>query len=307
MDSVYSTRVLAALYQRGHDIQAVIKPFGSTESRNRPIFMRSNYLQGLAGHALHQVAGKLPDYDPKERDPFHFASVHGSPCYLVGRASAKKVQEFIEKSAPDLICIAFFNQLLKPNILAIPRLGTVNAHPSLLPAYRGPSPLYWMFYDGAEVGGVSLHQVDAGEDSGDLLLQESLPIPLGIRGPDYLELISDIAARLMLRSVEGLLHQDLQGQAQGPPPDLRRARPTTIDLQLHFNRPANHVFRSVRGLSEWAPLWANFGGAVYRIHDALRFSSEQRLGADFVIHGDQISVQCQPGVVSLVAEHRKRG
>lgn len=306
MDSVYSTRVLSALYQRGHEIQAVIKPIGSTETRNKRVFIRSNYLQSLAGQALQQVNNKPVQFDPQEKDPFRIASNQGTPCYLVGRASAKKVREFIQSLEPDLICIAFFNQLLKPNILALPKLGTLNAHPSLLPEYRGPSPLYWMFYDAIEEGGLSLHRVDAGEDSGEILFQERLPIPLGIRGPAYVEMLADVAARLMVKSVDGLLQGDLRGQTQGRPHDLRRARPETKDLQIHFNRPVEQVFRMVRGLSTWAPLWANFGGAIYRIHDAVQMKANQELGADFVIHQDLITVQCEDGLIVLRGSHRQR-
>lgn len=306
MDSVYSTRVLSALYQRGHEVQAVIKPFGSTATRNKRLFMRSNYFHTLAGHALQQVNKKPTQFDPQEKDPFRIASNQGTPCYLVGRASDKKVREYIQSLQPDLICIAFFNQLLKPNILALPKLATINAHPSLLPEYRGPSPLYWMFYDAIEEGGLTVHRVDAGEDSGEILYQEKVAIPQGIRGEQYVEILADVAARLMVKAVDGLLAGELQGQAQGQPSDQRRARPKTEDLQIHFNRPAEAVFRSVRGLSLWAPLWANFGGAIYRIHDAVQIVEDKDLGADFVIHNDLISVQCLDAVIVLRGSHRER-
>src|SRR5262249_53701889 len=92
-------------------------------------------------------------------DPFALAEEHRIPCYLVGDASGSRAMALLRRHPADIHCVAFFNQLLRKNVLALPRLGTVNLHPSLLPAYRGPAPLFWVFRDGARETGLTLHLV----------------------------------------------------------------------------------------------------------------------------------------------------
>jgi len=301
MDSVYSARVLTALYDRGHEIRAVIKPIGSIETRRQDILTRSYYFTGVAKRAVGHLKHAPPRPDPDETDPFHVAGLHGCPCYNVGSASGPKCRELLERLDPDVIAIAFFNQLLRKRVLRIPRLGTVNAHPSLLPSYRGPSPLFWMLRNGETTGGVTVHLVDAGEDSGDILHREPVPIESGIRGPELLDHLADAAARLVTRAVDDLA----LGQAQPLPQDTtlasRHARPTHADFEVRFDTAAERVFSLVRGLAQWAPLWADLGGERFRLLDASGFEAEEELGADHVVTGEQIAVQCAPGVVILKA------
>jgi methionyl-tRNA formyltransferase len=299
MDSVYSTRVLHALLQRGHDVGLVIKPFGGLESRHRTILTRSTYFTGVAARAVNKLTHRLPAVDREETDPFHLAALFGTPCYVVGNGSAPKVRELIERAAPDVICIAFFNQLLKKKVLAIPRLGVVNAHPSLLPAYRGPSPLFWMFKHGERRGGITIHQVDAGEDSGAVLQREEVIIEPGETGPHYLDRLADVASALMVRAVDSLLDGTARPMPQDPSQASRHARPEHSDLQLRFDQPAERVFGMVRGLSVWAPLWVALDGRAFRVLDAIEVQPAATLGAEHVLTGDHLLVQCQPGVVAL--------
>jgi len=238
-----------------------------------------------------------PHHD--ETDPFHIAGIYGRPCYHVGSASGPKCRELLNELKPDVIAIAFFNQLLRKRVLRIPRLGTVNAHPSLLPRYRGPSPLFWMLKNGEEEGGVTVHLVDPGEDSGDVLYREVVPLTVGMTGPELLDRLADIAARLVTRAVDDLASGKVRPLAQDHSQAFRLARPTYEDFEVTFDRPARMVFKQVRGLSQWAPLWADIGGDRFRLLEAIEFDDAEELGADHVFSGDAVVVQCEPGVVVL--------
>jgi len=299
MDSVYSTRVLTAVLERGHRVLAVVKPLSGLESRRRNMLTRSTYVPGVANRAINHLTHALPQVDRDETDPFHVAAVWGCPCFTVGSFSGDKAIELLHKLSPDVISIAFFNQLLRAPVLAIPRLGTVNAHPSLLPAYRGPSPLFWMLRNGEERGGVTVHLVDAGEDSGAILQREETPIPLGITGPELLDKLSDIAARLMVRAIDDLVAGTAHGEPQPSEAATRHGRPGDADLQVRFDQPATRVFGLVRALAPWAPLWAELDGERVRLLDATVYDATAQLGADLVLSGDEVAVQCQPGVVIL--------
>lgn len=86
--------------------------------------------------------------------------------------SLQRIQAF----APDLIVVANFSRILKPKLIAIPSLGCINVHVSLLPKYRGPTPHYWVLRNGETTTGVTVHYVDPGIDSGDIILQREMTI-----------------------------------------------------------------------------------------------------------------------------------
>src|SRR6185312_10369836 len=72
--------------------------------------------------------------------------------------------------------VACFSRRLPGTLLRLPRLGCLNVHPSLLPAHRGPDPLFWIFHDGDETGGVTIHLMDEGFDTGPIVLQENVAL-----------------------------------------------------------------------------------------------------------------------------------
>ena len=85
------------------------------------------------------------------------------------------LQELFAESKPDLAIMLGFSYLIPESIFTIPQLGFYNIHFSLLPAYRGPDPIFWQLKNGETTGGITIHQVDAGFDSGDIVLQQKIP------------------------------------------------------------------------------------------------------------------------------------
>ncbi len=85
--------------------------------------------------------------------------------------------------APDVAVVACFTRRIPPAALAVPRLGFLNLHPSLLPLYRGPQPLFWQLREGAPTG-ATVHYMDEGLDTGDIAAQTVVPLPDGISGPE---------------------------------------------------------------------------------------------------------------------------
>ena len=98
------------------------------------------------------------------------------PVYQPLRIREPEAIERIRSLEPDLIVVAAFGQILPQELLDIPRLGCINIHASLLPALRGAAPIQWAVINGDEQSGITLMQMDAGLDTGDILFQESVPI-----------------------------------------------------------------------------------------------------------------------------------
>ena len=169
MESVFSVKPLEALLRDGHDVRLLMRPMGSMETRKRQVLRRHRGFDVVVRRAFGLAVNDA-------RDPFALAAQRDIPAYIVGDASAPASLALLAREKIDLVVVAFFNQLLKPAFLQVPRLGAINAHPSLLPTYRGPAPLFWTYRDNVRTTGLTVHRIAPGEDDGDVLLQV-LPLP----------------------------------------------------------------------------------------------------------------------------------
>ena len=107
-----------------------------------------------------------------------FAKKEKIPYYYMNKGSDKNLENWVKCINPDIIVVYSMSQLLKENIFSIPKYGTINLHAGLLPNYRGPFPYFWMYYNTDKKGGVTVHYIDEGEDTGDIIYQEVYDIPL---------------------------------------------------------------------------------------------------------------------------------
>ena len=139
--------------------------------------------------------------------------------------SAKSVEE-IRSHHPDLLVVAAFNQILKRQVIGIPRHGAINVHPSALPRYRGPNPFFWVIHNRERMTGVTVHYIDEGIDSGDIILQKEVRISPGETEASLRDKAIPVAASALLQAVKsieaGTVRSVPQDEAQatyfGPPP-----------------------------------------------------------------------------------------
>jgi len=114
------------------------------------------------------------------------------PVILATASNAEVVAEQLRAVRPDLIGVAIFPRLIPPEIVALAPLGAINVHPSLLPRHRGPLPLFWTYHADDRAAGVTVHHLNESFDAGDILLQESFPLP---RAYPVAQLDEDVARR----------------------------------------------------------------------------------------------------------------
>ncbi len=107
----------------------------------------------------------------------YFARKKAIPYYAQSDASQIGLANFVQSINPDIICVAGFSRLLKKDVFSVPLHGAINFHPALLPNYRGPQPLFWHYYFMEPQIGATIHYLDEGEDTGDIIKQKSMPIP----------------------------------------------------------------------------------------------------------------------------------
>lgn len=183
----------------------------------------------------------------------------GIPTHVTTSINEPRWVNLIAGLAPDVVLCFHYRHLVKKPIRSIPRHGAVNLHASLLPRYRGRSPLNWQLVHGETESGVTLHEMVARADAGDILAQRRVPV-----GPDdtALELY-----RKLLRAAEELLDEQLAGILDGTAPRVPQdeSRATTFggrtpeDGRIDWTRPAREIHNLVRAVTR--PWPGAFGDA----------------------------------------------
>ena len=203
---------------------------------------------------------------------------------------------------PDAICVACFSQRIPPAILALPRFGCLNVHPSLLPANRGPVPLFWTFRKGDEQTGITIHLMDEKIDSGDILAQEPIQIPDGI---SYAQLETRCAVRggeLLARTLWNLS----RGLARHTPQEETKSSyhpfPTADDFVVHASEwSARHVYNFICGVVHWCgPVKIDVGEEHFQVRGAISYS-QSNINAQNATRetGPATWVQCREGWVRV--------
>lgn len=216
---------------------------------------------------------------------------------------------------PDLIVTAAYGRLLPASILGIPPLGCLNVHASLLPAYRGAAPIQWSIIRGERETGVTIMLMDEGMDTGDILLQRSVPIPEDIDAGQLGEILARLGAEMLPDAITGWL----DGSLLPMPQDHSRA--TTISMMtretglIDWNASSRDIHNLVRGTSPWpgAATWC--GERRLKIHKAsvcsdpaiLEFARSQLPGTICQCSTRAISVVCGEGVLDLLEIQSESG
>jgi methionyl-tRNA formyltransferase len=225
------------------------------------------------------------------------AAQHQLPVYPVRRLKDEETLAIMTAVSPDLICVSCFNQILPPALLQIPRLGCLNLHPSLLPQFRGPSPLFWVFRQGQNQCGVTIHFMDEGLDTGDIALQASLTFPDGISGAQAEQMCAERGGRLMVEVIKQLVIGNWKRQPQAEGGTYYPA-PTPDDFRLDTSWSARRAFNFMRGTAEWArPYPIHIAGKEVVLRTAVSHHPNQTIPQPILWHGRTVSIQFSPGVL----------
>lgn len=142
--------------------------------------------------------------------------------YFFHYKNENELEKWIKDKEPDVIIVYSMSQLLKENIFNLPKYGTINFHPSILPKYRGPNPDLWVYEGLEKESGVTLHYIDKGEDTGDIIDIEKFDVPLGMNISDYKENIKNSISNLINRNFKNL--SSLKREKQPLKSPTKRAR-----------------------------------------------------------------------------------
>lgn len=227
----------------------------------------------------------------------HSGTIAEIPVYAIRRLQEAALAEWLFQLQPDLVCVACFPWRIPASILAIPTHGFVNLHPSLLPAYRGPAPLFWQLRHGLRHSGVTVHWMDSEFDTGAIVAQEALSLPEGASGDEIDALYADIGATLLDKVILALKQGEIPGQSQ-PITGSYQPWPRVSDFTLDVTWSAQHIYNFMRGTAEWGhPYPVISGDRLYHLQYALRYDPDAKLSAPLIKQNGQVALQCTPGVL----------
>ena len=185
------------------------------------------------------------------------------PAKLRGNTEALSL---LRALAPELVVVVAYGKILPQEVLDIPAHGCVNVHASLLPKYRGSAPIQWAVINGETETGVTTMQMDAGIDTGDMLLQAKTPIPEDMTAGELHDILSELGAEVLSDTL------NLLGQGKLVPRKQDDALATHAPMlskelsPLDFSKPAHALHNQVRGLHPWPGAAMEFQGRPLKVH-----------------------------------------
>ena len=278
--------------------------------------------------AGHEVIGVVTQPDRprgrgKKLHPTPVKSVavsHNLPIYQPVKVRAPEFVETLKHLKPDVVVVAAFGQIIPQSILDIPTFGCLNVHASLLPKYRGAAPIQWAVIDGERESGVTIMQMNAGLDTGDILSKAIVPLDAGETGGSLFDKLSKAGARLLVDTLIKLENGQITPLKQPKESPTKYARMIKkSDGLIDWSKDAVEIERLIRGMNPWPSAYTHLSGKTLKIWKAS--TSDEMTKAEgtkkpdidpgTVTGTDEVSIRVQTGdgeirLLEIQMEGKKR-
>jgi methionyl-tRNA formyltransferase len=244
-----------------------------------------------------------------QRSAVHVAAeAQGLPVFTPDRLRSPEVVRRLASESPALFVVAAYGKILRPDVLAIPDHGTLNVHASLLPAYRGASPINAAILDGVPETGVTIMLMDVGLDTGPVLSQERMAVPHDATTATLTAALADLGAPVLVETAA----RWLAGEIVPVPQDDAAATVTRLlkkeDGEIDWAAPAARLARMERAYTPWPGLYTTLGGRRLILHGLSAVSSDSDVTPGIIVavgpeglrvragEGDLLVARVQPEV-----------
>jgi methionyl-tRNA formyltransferase len=237
----------------------------------------------------------------------------GKHAYQPEKIRSDSAFDFFKRLMPDAVVIIAYGQIIPLRLIEIPRLGWINLHASLLPRYRGAAPIAWAILNGETATGLTTMQIDAGMDTGPILLQQEIAI-----GPD--ETASELARRmaeegapLVADTLRRLERKEITPRAQDSAQASHAPMLKKEDGRIDWSQPAQRVYNRIRALDPWPGAYTTFRGRLCHIWGrpfSVAMPAGGGLSGSLTASGGALDVICGGGsrlrIEAIQLEGRKR-
>ena len=212
---------------------------------------------------------------------------HGTEVLQPVKSGDPAFVERLRELAPDVIVVIAYGHILRKKVLDIPKLGCVNIHTSLLPKYRGAAPINQAVIDGCEVTGVTTMLMDEDMDTGDILLQEEIPIDPKETAGTLFDKLAAAGADLIVETLQGMKQGTITPKKQEGEPSYVHMM-TKEDGRVNWQKSAQEIERLIRGLDPWPGAYSFLDGRRIRLISADVLDADTA-GAPGTLAGDSKS------------------
>ena len=233
---------------------------------------------------------------------------HGLPVLQPERIRRpEEIAKLSEFGVPAMVVVGY-GQILPQAIIDLAPLGIINVHGSLLPKYRGAAPIQWSIANGETRTGVTTMRINAGMDTGDVLLKAELEILPGDTSPTLAERLSALGARLLIDTLHGLE----AGSIMAKPQDHAEATYAPIlkkeDGRIDFSRPAQQIVDRLHGFTPWPGAYTSFRGSQWKILAATADESKSEgIPGQIQAAGKHLLISCGVQTVLEITELQQEG
>ena len=237
----FSVGALEAIINSGHEVTAVVTQPDKPKGRSKEL-----QISPVKACALKY---NLPVFQPVK---------------IKEAEAIAKLREF----EADIFVVAAFGQILSKEILTMPKYGCINIHASLLPKYRGASPIQWAVLNGEEVSGVTIMQMDEGIDTGDILMQETVTLDVKETGESLFDKLAVCGADLIVKALDAIEAGEVTPIKQDEAASTHVGMLKKEFGRMDFSQDAVVLERKIRGLNSWPSAYTYFKGKTLKIWDA---------------------------------------
>lgn len=215
-----------------------------------------------------------------------------------------KAPAFLDELAAlkaDLQVVVAF-RMLPEAVWNMPPMGTINVHGSLLPQYRGAAPINWAIINGESATGVTTFQLQHAIDTGNMLMQEVIPITDTMTAGELHDTMKMVGANLLVETIKGLVAGSIQAKPQHDAADLKHApKLFTSNCTIDWHKPVHEVYNLVRGLSPYPGALTQLNGKILKIYRAEKIMKTVAETPGTFVSDNQthIDVACTDGYLRL--------
>ncbi len=227
------------------------------------------------------------------------AEERGIPVFQPAKIKTPEGLAYIQNAKPDVVVIIAYGQIISTQLLAIPRLGWVNVHGSLLPKYRGAAPIHWAVANGETETGLTTMQVEAGLDTGPMLLKYNTSIGADETSLELYERLAQAAAPLIVETLTGLA----AGVLAATPQDNAHATLAPMmkkeDGRIDWSRTSTEIYNRMRGFQPWPGAFTTFRGTQCSLWGKPSFDDIATIGepGSISVRDREIFVACGGGTL----------
>ena len=231
-----------------------------------------------------------------------YALSQGIPVYQPDKIRKEENARILKELKPDLMITAAFGQILSEENLQSAPLGCVNVHGSLLPCYRGSSPIQWAVINGEKVTGITTMYTDIGVDCGDIILQRTLEIGENETAGELFDRLMYLGAEVLIDTVKliesGTAPRTKQDHSKATHYPMLNKEMGNID----FSRSSSEIKNLVRGLNPWPVAWTRCGDDIIKIYSVSVLDEKSDKAPGTVLCADNkngLKVATGDGVISI--------